>query len=425
MAMTPDLSRLRQALADPRLERLLALLRRRLEMGIPLSGFATLTAATGAERAAVDALIGRRPTRGATLTVDLDALSEMLRVAGICEDLPCAVEALHGPIVNRRAANLKRAAEWDTVWSDARTTFAHQPALLPWIDELAQTGTAKRICGEDPAGTAIVLQELERIVASVPAQAVPLPAFAARLFGDAHALDPGSPRATLAVRAVARLGGVRFEDDAEGRRAAWAGVGVMCDELSTPALVFNLAVHGDTALARLLRTAAGAGEPLHVSLRMLLRSPLGNGSGIRDTDVFVCENPTLLAMAVSQLGRRCAPLVCVNGQFATPALVLLRQLRAAGARLHYHGDFDPAGIGIARRVLAESGARPWRFGSTDYRAAPKGVRFTGSPGATPWDEALSEAMCNEGRSVHEEAVFDSLAMDLTRKCVVVSADGAG
>jgi len=57
---------------------------------------------------------------------------------------------------------------------------------------------------------------------------------AARLFGDAHALDAGSPRATLAVRAAALLGGVIFEDDAEGRRTS---VTVAADELvlSAPA----------------------------------------------------------------------------------------------------------------------------------------------------------------------------------------------
>ncbi len=41
---------------------------------------------------------------------------------------------------------------------------------------------------------------------------------------------------------------------------------------------------------------------------------------------------------------------------ATPSLVLVRQLRAAGARLRVHADFDPAGLHIARRVMEEGGA---------------------------------------------------------------------
>src|SRR5690606_34814342 len=160
-------------------------------------------------------------------------------------------------------------------------------------------------------------------------------------FGDAHALDAGTPRATLAVRAAARLGGVHFQDDAEGWRAAWASVGVMCDELSTPALVFNLAGAAATPLTRLLGDACAAGEPIHVSLRLLLRWPLASDPGLAGERVFVCENPTIVALAAARIGHGCAPLVCINGQFATPSLVLLRQLRAAGAHLYYHGDFDP------------------------------------------------------------------------------------
>jgi uncharacterized protein (TIGR02679 family) len=118
-------------------------------------------------------------------------------------------------------------------------------------------------------------------------------------------------------------------------------------------------------------------------------------------------------MAAARLGRQCAPLICANGQFATPLLMLLRQLRAANARLHYHGDFDPSGLMIARRVMAESGAAPGRFGAGDYLTAPKGEIFSGHAPATPWDEQLSEGLRETGRIVREEAVFGTLVDDLT------------
>jgi uncharacterized protein (TIGR02679 family) len=188
----------------------------------------------------------------------------------------------------------------------------------------------------------------------------------------------------------------------------------MCDELSTPALVFRLPAAGDTPLARLLRDAYDAVEPLHVSLRLLLRHPVSGDAALRGREVFVCENPTIVALAATRIGRRCAALVCVNGQFATPALVLLRQLRDAGARLRYHGDFDPAGLAIARRVFNACGATPWRLGVADYLSAPKGVSFDAEPGSTPWSPDLSDAMRAAWQSVHEEAVFPALAEDLAR-----------
>jgi uncharacterized protein (TIGR02679 family) len=383
-------------------------------LGAALTGSITLTDTSAAERAASDELLGRRPTSGATLTINLDALTDLLRVAGICADLPEAVEGLLGPIVNSCAASREREAEWAALWRETHQAFAKQPALLGWIEDLARTGAVKRLCGDDPARAAIVIRDVARVVDALPAQAEPLAAFAARLLGDAHALDPSSPRATLIVRAAARLGAIEFQDDAEGRRAAWASVGVMCDELSTPALVLNLPAAAETTLGRLLRSARADAEPLHVSLRLLLRYPLRDDEALVQRDVFVCENPTIVGLAAARIGRACAPLVCVNGQFATPSLVLLRQLREAGARLRYHGDFDPAGLVIARRAMAEGECRPWRFGAADYLDAPKSVAFAGEPGPTPWDPALSDAMRVDRRIVHEEAVFGKLAEDLAR-----------
>lgn len=362
----------------------------------------------------MDAILGRRPTSGTTVSVDLDALSESLSRSGICTDLRTAIEALTGTAPNRVELAAEQAAAWEAVWVAAKCSgaFGREARLGSWLDELRRTGTLKRLSEDDPEQAASLLRDLARLVATLPVKAEPLPFLAARLFGDAHALDPGTPRATLAVRVAALLGLVPFEDHAEGRRAAWAGVGVLCDELSTPVLSFGLAPAVDSPLGRLLRSAAEDAEPIHITLRMLLRYPLGQDPALRGVTVFACENPTVVALAKQRLGACCQPIVCVGGQFATPALVLLRHLRDAGARVRYHGDFDPAGLVIARRVMSEAGAEAWRYSSVDYEAAEKGVPFIGEPGPTPWSPRLAEAMRSSGRSVHEEAVFASLAQDL-------------
>lgn len=412
MTAATDLSRLRAALDGPELARVLDALQRRVELGRPLTGTLSLSAATAAERAAIDAIFGRKSTRGQTLSIDLDWLGLTLREAGIATDLAAAVKALRGDIVDRRSTARARASAWAATWREADAAFAAWPALRTWIGTLARLGTMRRLAGGDAGFATALLRDLARVAAALPAAAEPLPAFAARLFGDAHALDPGQPRATLAVRAAAKLGAVPFENDAEGRRAAWGSVGIMSDELSTPVLVLNLPATGETPLHALLRAGCAHGEPAHVSLRALLRYPISRDPAFTGRRIFVCENPTIVALAAERFGRACAPLVCVNGQFATPSLILLRQLREAGARLYYHGDFDPAGVAIARRAMAESGGQPWRFAAADYLAAPKGERFRGRVGATPWDPALAVAMHADGRAAHEEAVFASIADDL-------------
>lgn len=408
-----DPPRIRAVLGQPALGRLVDALEQRLALGRALTGRLTLIAATPTERAALDSLLGRKPTRGGSLQVDLDFLAETLRDAGISHSLREAVEALRGTVRNRRAEAESLAAAWAEVRTQARAQFAPWPALVPWVEELFATGQLKRLAAE-PAPAAAVLADLETVVRALPRHAEPLATFAARLFGDAHALDPGAARATLAVRAAARLGELAFEDDAEGRRSAWASVGILGDELSAPVLTFNLPAAGDTPLARLLRTASRDAEPLHLSLRLLLRHPLTSDPALAGTAIFVCENPSFLAQAARALGRACASLVCVNGQFATPTLILLRQLHGAGARLRYHGDFDPGGLAIARRVFAECGATPWRYAAEDYELAPKGKKFSGMTGPTPWSPALAERMQRECRAVHEEAIAETLLPDLVR-----------
>ncbi len=409
----PDLPRLRTTLGRPELARVRALLQKRLEMGRELTGRIQLREASAEERLAVDNLLGRPLTRGETLSLDLDELAHRLRAVGIAETLVDAFQALAGPVASRPALAAEASARWTASVAPFREIWVTRcPPLVSWFDELGGSGLLKRLASGDPSTAATLLDAVTRVAVALPTEAEPLAHFAARLFGNAHALDPGSPRSTLAVRAAARLGRTAFEDSAEGFRAAWAVVGVMCDELSTPVLVLNLSAAGTSALAQMLRLASNDGDPLHLSLRTLLRQPLSGDPAFVGREIFVCENPTIVALAAAKWGAACAPLVCVNGQFASPTLVLLRQLQAAGARLRYHGDFDVGGLIIARRIFGSFNATPWRFSADDYAAAPKGLRFDGDPGSAPWSPALASAMRAEGRAVHEEAVAEHLLRDL-------------
>jgi uncharacterized protein (TIGR02679 family) len=105
--------------------------------------------------------------------------------------------------------------------------------------------------------------------------------------------------------------------------------------------------------------------------------------------------------------------MCVDGMPAAAQRTLLAQLRQAGARLRYHGDFDWPGITIARGLYGREGAEPWRMGTADYLDAPEGPPLEGNVVDTHWDDALAPAMVCRGRAVHEEAVLSDLLEDLT------------
>ncbi|RZL37359.1 MAG: TIGR02679 family protein, partial [Rubrivivax sp.] len=197
----------------------------------------------------------------------------------------------------------------------------------------------------------------------------------------------------------------------ERTRDIWARAGVLVNELARPALVLNLPTFvGMRAVPWL------AGEPHYLSLRWLLRAM--PPWAVAGRTIFVCENPNLLAIAAEQLGARCAPLVCTDGMPAAAQRTLLQQLQQSGAHLHYHGDFDWAGLRIANHVLYQAGASPWRMGATDYEAAAGSAAsaphvLTGREAQATWDSQLASTMRRYGLAIAEEAVAEALIDDLS------------
>jgi len=97
--------------------------------------------------------------------------------------------------------------------------------------------------------------------------------------------------------------------------------------------------------------------------------------------------------------------------------ILLDQLAAAGARIHYHGDYDWPGIGIGNHVMRTWQAVPWRFGCRDYLEAvmvaparPRDLDINCVEAL--WDKELHTAMDTHGLAIPEEAVFSTLLGDL-------------
>jgi uncharacterized protein (TIGR02679 family) len=411
--MISDRSRLQATLGRPELKRLVERLRTRVERGGLLTGVLTLSKATPTERDAVNRLLGRLPSRGSTLVIDLGQLEDKLRAAGLAANLRVAVEQITGAIVDRHAQREIEEREWKNLFFDASKKVENRPELQTWITQLRLTGSLRRYGITD--ARKLVQQALD-IITALPAQDTPLAELAASILGDAHALDPDTSLSSIILRAVAVLGKCEKFDDAQSRRDAWASVGVVCDELSAAVLVLNLRSSDNTAVGRVLRIYAESGEPTFLSVRQLLRTPPMFTISDVGPVVYVCENPSVVAAAANRLGGKGLPLVCIEGQPRTATRLLLNQLQAAGIRLMYHGDFDWAGIQIANTIVARHRAVPWRMTANDYRTtATRFFALSGTPIAANWDSELMPAMCSIGRVVHEEQVIDIILADLARR----------
>jgi uncharacterized protein (TIGR02679 family) len=420
-----DEQRLKRLLGGPDLKWVLDRARRRVELGQPLTGTVVLNGASSPEREAVAGLFGRPLREGRALSVSLGELDALLRRSGVHDGgLRAAIEVLSGPVEVRADRVAAESRDWAEAFERLATAAAGRPALASWVETVRARGLVKRLTSRDPVRGRELLEGVEAVVAALPANGEPLGAFSARVTGQAHALDDGSPLGTLALgaaRAIAELPPLAAEESAgEARRETWAAVGVLCDELSSTVLTLGLQGGEDSVTGRLLDCARTGGEPVWLTLRQLVRDPPRwpkcSGAGTRV--VSVVENPAMVALAADRLGSRSGPVVCTNGQPRAATMVLLRGLAAAGFRLRHHGDFDWGGLTIGNLLHRRLPLEPWRFDREAYLEAaslhPHAGALTGAPVTASWDPGLSDAMRAEGRRIEEELVAASLLKDLPR-----------
>jgi uncharacterized protein (TIGR02679 family) len=415
-----DPERLSRLLGDPDLEWLLDRVRRRIELGLPLAGAATLRHASAAQRDAAERLLGRRPRSGRGLSVsltDLDLLVRRSRLHG--DGLAAAVVLLTGPVTVRAQASAAERIAWDQAFAGLGEVVLRRAELLGWFERLRRTGLVRRLA-PDPVEARGLLDRLAGIIDALPAVAEPLGSFAARIAGGAHALDEGEPLGTLALAAARSLAGIEppgpEESAAESRREAWAAVGLLCDELSNVVLAFGLPGDDETGTGRMLQVARSSQQPVWLTLRQLVRGPPQWAQPFRrelaGLPVHACENPAIVALAADRLGHQCPPLVCVNGQPSAATMLLLRSLVAAGAQLLHHGDFDWGGVRIGNVLHARLPLAPWQFDRDAYARAIEAHQssspLAGDPVEARWDPALSAEMGRAGRRIEEELVAGEL-----------------
>ena len=414
-----DVDRLNRLLGDPELAWVLERVRRRLELGQPLTGTIAQRSATPGQRDAIARLLGRAPRSARGVSVSLPELDAWLRRAGICEDgLAAAVVALGGPVTVRTESAARDGRRWEQAFAGLEAACADRPVLAAWVRGARGDGLVKRLAGGDPQLAGELCDALALIVRALDgvADGESLGSFAARVCGRAHALDDGSPLGTLALGAVRAVTGrgapLPGESPAEARREAWAAGGVLCDDLSSHVLTLRLP--GDASVTgRMLSAARTGDEPAWLTLRQLVRAPV-SWRALGVLEVLVVENPAVVTLAASRAIT--TPIVCTNGQPRAATMVLLRALAQAGVALSHHGDFDWPGLTIGNLLQRRLAMTARAFDRDAYLAAvrdhPRAGPLRGAPVAASWDPALGEAMREAGRQIEEELVAEELLAQL-------------
>ncbi|HEX9315330.1 MAG TPA: TIGR02679 family protein [Actinomycetota bacterium] len=307
-------------------------------------------------------LLGADRLPGSTCRVRTDAVAAALGVdvAG----LRGLVEDLRGPLANRAAVRSAERARREELWAWLFAE-ASELGLASWAAKIRAAG----VPGGDVEAHRQRLADVLGVLDALPSDGISLAALAADVLGDPHALDFGRWSGFLVLEALACLRGVPPPSTAEGARELWAAFGVQKDSLSPSVLVLGLRPSGDDPLACGLRDMAEASEPARITLSQVRRWPFVSGAG---SDVFVFENPSILAEAAAR-GWAGPPLVCTSGWPNVAGLTLLRQLAAAGCRLHLHADWDGPGLAIVQLLVARIGGEPWEM--PPLQARPPRVRY--------------------------------------------------
>ncbi len=385
---------------DPALHRVLLIARdKRERRGATGDGALVFTRLEPQEALALDGLVSpRKPViPGRTLRVALSQFEAALRDCEIdprseyervgerpLEDLPAA----------RAAARVSR--DRFHAWVKEHEAIRERPAISAWLDDAVRQG---RVRVEMQA----LVERALRIVAVLPApESIQRTVLAAQLVdGDPHGLDVDTPLHGLTTSLLAA--GAELEPGTPAREI-WSVWNVLVDPISSDVATLNLVPLGEGVAAKLIRAMQGT----HVVLTygQLSASPLRWRPA---TECFTCENPSVLTAAEEALGTACPPLICTGGRPSDAVRLLLSSLRAAGARIRHHGDFDGAGVQILRDLEARYGATPWRF---DVPSLCEALRELGRAVPDPRPATLEDAGGELAAGVAEELVIDDLLDDL-------------
>ncbi len=390
-------------LADPTLVPLWSAVRSALDRnGLDWRGRLTLPDLLPEGRRRLGVIIERPVPAGRRQVAMLDLVAGVERIART--DLLGALTELGVAPTGRRELQLAR----QQAHRERRQALDNAVAVIgpaaPWAPGWAESAWNDGLfAGRTADGVSALVGQVSQVLA-FGGSGRSRTEIAARVLGDAHALDSAGRLAALVTRALVAREGPGPE------RTVWERAGMPLDLVSAPVLTWALPLIGEGAVAQAARVMTGARLPLHISTIALRRQTLLVDAG---TPILVVENPRLVEAAAQRALP--AAVISTNGNPTTAPFEAITALRNSDARLRYHGDFDSPGLAIATRAC-EMGCAPFQMSAVAYSDAlavadSEGVVLpsdSGSVPETPWDPDLAVAFARRRLVVHEERLMDEV-----------------
>ena len=209
-----------------------------------------------------------------------------------------------------------------------------------------------------------------------------LPVFAAKITGDPHFFDQGTPAGSFLYKTaqwMSRKEGRELPSfrgfSSLLRQRIYLNAGIIQGDSSNYAMLYGLRAYGKDGKAHsgmdgFLTEGDMVQIPLHV---------IGKWSALScpDQRIWIVENPSVYSVLCQQSHGRYA-CMCMNGQPNLSSLTILDLLAHSGISVYYAGDFDPEGLQIAQNLKQyyTGNFYYWHMAEEDYEISLSSVSLT-------------------------------------------------
>lgn len=303
------------------------------------------------------------------------------------------------------------------------------PNIAFWIsfiqDQKREARWILRLAENDPDKFKELLLTLAQAFSTLPKTAERLPMFSQRITGDPHAFDLQTDLGRMFIHLLAV-----YRAEIEETEAEIPNTTEEINEILEYHFIYRDDLLNFVTCANLFAETAAGVHPVWeaavkeqtvqiVPLRELV--PLVRAYPAVGKNVWIVENSGVCATLLDY--KQDAPIICTNGQFTLATLMLMDLLVENSCVLHYAGDFDPEGLGMAERLVERysDSIQLWHMGLKAYHKTNptkelSQERLEKLKGFT--NESLVEVateMKRIGKAGYQEALVDWMVEDIKQK----------
>ena len=432
--------------SQPGLARLLAGCVEKYRRHGRLAGKVMLPKASEEERQALEAFLRRRLEAEENLLISLREVALALQDTCFAEaDLVAVLQAYAGEELLPRSQVRLMAQEQRDLFFQQLLRENSQPSTQRWLQAVWEKDAGVQRAQRAYTNGCEEEKQLFWLAAKALAQLSEakerLPVYAARIFGDPHALDSTTTLGRVFLEALRFLRPEAGQDDfsrTEEEAELLYHFGLLRDDVLNFVTCAGLAAFrqqgGCEIEVSYWREAWRQRAVLNAPLRELAGLSSLRPAGKAKEVVYIVENSGVFSALLDvfeQSSLPLPPLMCTHGNFKLASWVAVNLLTAGGCTLCYSGDLDPEGLLAADALYKRNPqqVRLWHYGLEDYHfALPKDApllpeaRLKKMEGLScPELRALAQVLQQKKRAAYQEALLSNLLADLL---LLVQGDGS-